>query len=93
MANNPAPTPHELRHKAAQATRLADSTLDAQAKANLLAYAQELVAQAADLEAASCGVAPTGATTQGKTAAGSPASSSTSAADEAVSRRGEDPKD
>lgn len=78
MAENPAPTPQELRDKAAQATRLADSTMDAQAKANLLAYAQELLAQAAQLDATTTGTASAGAVGHATTAAVSPRSDSAS---------------
>jgi hypothetical protein len=49
----PAATPQALRDQAQHATRLAQGTSDKQANAALLAFAQELLQKAAQLEATS----------------------------------------
>jgi hypothetical protein len=59
MAENPAPTPQALRDQAQHAARLAKGTSDKQANAALLAFAQELLQKAAQLEAT-----PTNATAE-----------------------------
>jgi hypothetical protein len=53
MEENPAPTPQALRDQAQHATRLAQGTSDKQANAALLAFAQELLQKASQLEATS----------------------------------------
>src|SRR5689334_18078242 len=64
MADKPAPTPEALREQAQHAIRLADGTTDERAKTALLAFAQELLQKAAELEAATTiiAAAPTEAT-------------------------------
>jgi hypothetical protein len=57
MANLPVLTPQALRERAQRAIRLAEGTTDAQAKAALLAYAQESNDMATQLEAGSTQVA------------------------------------
>ena len=57
MGDKPAPTPQSLRDQAQHALRLADGITDEQAKTALLAFAQELLQRAAQLEAATIIVA------------------------------------
>jgi phosphotransacetylase len=78
MTETPAPTPQGLREKAQQAIRLASGITDEKAKAALLAYAQELIDKAAQLEAATTViVAPVGAVVETDTTATSTGSTST----------------
>ena len=50
MGERPAPTALALREQAQQAFRLADGITDERAKTALLAFAQELLQKAAQLE-------------------------------------------
>jgi hypothetical protein len=70
MGDKPTPTPQALRAQAQQAIRLAHSITNEQARTGLLAFAQELLQKAAELEAAgTIIIAPTEAIAQTGTAA------------------------
>jgi hypothetical protein len=70
MGDKPTPTPQALRAQAQQAIRLAHSITNEQARTGLLAFAQELIQKAAELEAAgTIIIAPTEAIAQTGTAA------------------------
>ena len=67
MIEKPDPTPQALRDQAQHAIRLADGITDERTKTALLAFAQELLEKAAQLEAAipAEAVVPTIAPTEG----------------------------